>query len=221
MSVNPVNWALAKKDWDKAYDDLRVLEIGGRNYLKNSKDFNENWTKSGATNISIENADEPGFKQIKVMSSDVSTYIGQHTSLIGFDFSDENVEFSISVYAKGTEVGQTIGLTLGGGGIYLNYLPKRLTTEWKVYTWTFKGVGVSLQVFRFFCGGDVNTTNPIYWKMPKVEIGRKATEWSPAPEDIGAHPFVAELAETKYRSIYNEERINELENAIVSLGGSV
>src|SRR5690554_6289884 len=36
MTINLINYALAKKDWNKAYEDLKVLENGGRNLIRNS-----------------------------------------------------------------------------------------------------------------------------------------------------------------------------------------
>ena len=33
MTINLINYALAKKDWKKAYEDLKVLGVGGRNLL--------------------------------------------------------------------------------------------------------------------------------------------------------------------------------------------
>ena len=62
------------------------------------------------------------------------------------------------------------------------------------------------------------TNATVTYRKAKLEIGNEATDWTPAPEDIDAHPFVVELAETVYRSKQNEERIRNLENAITALG---
>src|SRR5699024_9615036 len=53
------------------------------------------------------------------------------------------------------------------------------TAEWQLITWTFTAYNDSLQKFRFETNGDVAQIT-----QPKVEHGNKATDWTPAPEDL-------------------------------------
>src|SRR5690606_37627533 len=63
MSINLINYALAKKDWEKAYEDLKVLENGGRNLLLNSEDFSRWIGHAGATvtKTKVDMTEEWGF----------------------------------------------------------------------------------------------------------------------------------------------------------------
>src|SRR5699024_11810685 len=54
----------------------------------------------------------------------------------------------------------------------------------------------------------------------KLEKGNKATDWTPAPEDINAHPFVTKMAEISHLSKLNNEQTEENANAITEGGAS-
>lgn len=82
---------------------------------------------------------------------------------------------------KGTTDNQNIGVTLDAGRIGWNKQPIQ-NGIWKKLIWTFKGSTV-LQTFRFE-GLGISNENPIYLALLKVEEGNKATNWTPAPEDI-------------------------------------
>src|SRR5690606_6412809 len=210
MTINLINYALAKKDWEKAYEDLRILENGGRNLLRNSH-FNglNYWAGNGTATIAIEN----GYLKV-IFGQSPSTpglrYGPQITLEKGFYTASakvnvENLSKPLAFYVlpnyRGTDV-------LQGG-----------ETGWRIITWTFE-VTADQDTGRFYLLSiGTSSTDYMLVEWIKLEKGNKATDWTPAPEDINAHPFVAELAETVYRSKQNEERIRNLENALTALGG--
>lgn len=184
------------------------MDVGGRNRLKNSADFGNNWTPNMSALITIEPSDEAGINQVKHTGL---AYLGQATSVIGFDFSDTSQIFTISVYAKAQTSG-TIGLTLSGSQV--NYMPKPLTQGWARYVWTFSGIGSTLATFRFYISG-ASAENPIYIKKPSFLLGSKVTDWAPAPEDYEVTEVVsgADLAEgmAKFNASYAFKLLDDSE----------
>lgn len=209
MSINLINYALAKKDWKKAYDDLKVLEIGGRNLLRNSvfSDGLEHWESNGS--ISLVNVD--GKEAIKLTGT-TNGFYQINTNV------EENTYYTISFKAK--SVGETSSLRFG----FLNQGPGKsqiinVDSTWRKYTFTTtQFIDFNRNTTLHFYANN-ETAEGVYITEIKLEKGNKATDWTPAPEDINAHPFVAELAECVFRSKQNEERIRNLENAITALGG--
>ena len=199
MSINIINYALAKKDWKKAYEDLKVLEIGGRNLLLNSsKEFriaqHSLWY---ATIVIISDLEERGLKVGDTVTFSVYVKTGPNGGARArLRWEDDG----------GTEV----------AGDYGTHLPENSEGRIQV-TGVVRQNATRLRLVL----NNVNNSEPYQseYKEEKLEKGNKATDWTPAPEDINAHPFVAELAESVFRSKQNEERIQNLENAITALGG--
>lgn len=234
MSVNLINYALVQKDWKKAYEDLKVLEIGGRNLVLNST-FNNGFTNwrnvHPAYSVIPAEPDKPYSKIAKVSASGLSS--SQYRSAFSntfnakvndeftfsvdfkvadFDSYDEKYPFVVEFYnSAGTRIQiKDVLLTDTGYSQLENNKWYRLSYTIKVTNPNVVSGSFRLSLFR---------NGEVFYREVKVEKGNRATPWTPAPEDINAHPFVAELAETVYRSKQNEERIQNLENAITALGG--
>lgn len=213
MTINLINYALAKKDWNKAYEDLKVLEIGGRNLL----------------------LDTPGEEvegiEFRYWNSD---YYIVTDSVI--DEIKKGGTYTMSVYYTHTESNNDsrFGLIFQfytDSGFYSQYYSydtfiESGETGWSKCTFELPDVSDIDEITgaRVYIRSDNNVGSGesgkfVKYKMIKLEKGTVATDYTPAPEDINAHPFVAELAETVYRSKQNEERIINLENALTALGG--
>lgn len=191
--VNPINYALAKKDWDKAYDDFDGLQVGGRNYFRPSE-----VVPMGVRDSSVN-----------------GSVIGNDTSLHSFYLEVEEGEtYSISRDSMPNnrfdygflDAYPEDGLEFIGIG------------SWNGYRDDLKIEGITVPenakyLFLYLTNQDDELPNI------QIELGNRATDWTPAPEDVGAHPLVARMAEASHRSKANEERIKDLENTITALGG--
>lgn len=60
----------------------------------------------------------------------------------------------------------------------------KLDNTWKKVWVTFKWITISKLTVCFYAQTLTDKTNTIYISSPKIELGNKATDWTPAPEDI-------------------------------------
>ena len=204
MSINLINYALAKKDWKKAYEDLKVLEIGGRNLIPNTSDKNKTVSWSGW---------------------DYNLLNVTHIEDIGLSVGDPIV-FRVYIEETNVPVRAFAEFYVLDDGGRIHYRPKNGNiiyegeSGWSEVKLTISEEDVrDLQRFKVAIRNTYNSNATVTYRKAKMELGNKATDWTPAPEDINAHPFVAELAESVFRSKQNEEIIRNLENAITALGG--
>ena len=155
------------------------LQIGGRNLILNSKNLTSWNIESG---ISVTQEDE-WFKVLDTShnSSRWGIYI---------DISVEpNTTYTLSVYCKngtsapyvggglmpksGLNFGyQTVVRNAENGTRYINTLTNDSSCDtWRIY----------LNIMPTVTG------QYAYFKLPKLELGNKATDWTPAPEDLEQH----------------------------------
>ena len=155
---------------DNAQTSIDNLEIGGRNLLIGSE--------KGVVNT---NADTSSYADIKLQAYDGKTYLGQEFSF-GVT-AGEHIEYTYkSKYSCDT-------IRVGDNGSQHDAVNTFLVSEYK------EGV-----VYTFSC--DViddrpNVVGGYVLKNIKLEKGNKATDWTPAPEDIDSRTTVLEAASTK------------------------
>ena len=152
-------------DWEKAAkytDDTAVnnLVIGGRNLILNS---------------SIEKSS--GYNTNTWISFQISTLNTSVQYAISFDLKSSN----------GTDV---FYVSLANSGLSKQLLGTQLTTSsmYKRYTFVItKSSDIITELFfanQNGWNGNSNNTGTIYVKNVKIELGNKATDWLPAPEDV-------------------------------------
>ena len=209
---SPINYALAKKHWSKAYGDLKILEIGSRNYLQ--KAFFQNTSSMTGDYEYTVDATNPVVFGIAITTFNVLFKAGTYT--ISYKGKIPLGETSVA------SMRLTESASLSGAYNTINYVGRDdLTSDWTNISFTFPLTSDSylgLQLYNHDFSTAYNSR--VMVKDIKVEQSNKATPWTPAPEDINADPFVAETAETSYLSEANEKRIKELENAVATLGGT-
>ncbi|MCI9069420.1 phage tail spike protein [Clostridium sp.] len=154
---------------------INNMQIGGRNLLAGTSDFD-----SKIWGASILEETYNGHLVAKIWGAYPNcpnTLMEKHS----FKF-EVGETYAISVMAKATIDGLSLGPTVSGDKI--NYKPQKVSTTWKKYTWIIKSTLDTLQTFRFEGTGSFSDNEYISISQPQVEKGNKATDWTPAPEDV-------------------------------------
>ena len=167
-------------DWTPAPEDVDV--IGGRNLAIGSKDTWSAWKTPGTgTNIWFD-----------LMVVDLSNVI-----LTTADYVTFQIVYEVSGMTAGSYYSQgQINGVWNGDNFFTNPIHKKLipetTSNWNgVFknscTWSVSEKAVNLSQRKIHIGmrfDNANAEAKLRWKCIKVEIGNKATDWTPAPEDV-------------------------------------
>ena len=163
------------------------IKVGGTNLLPGTKLL----TAGIRSNSFITSDTYLGFKIAHHKQTD-----GNYTDIYRFDSYisvEPNTEYTLSFYAKGigsvasylhpnavaygeNSIGNTTNTHDGS-------ILTTVTNEWKRYWITWKTLS-NASGLKSLIIGRINKGNDIYICGAKFEKGNKATEWSPAPEDI-------------------------------------
>ena len=150
--------------------------LGGRNYIIDSKNLNAkiHWG-SGKWD---ETVDGDTIILTKKGGSDKTGFWFNLTDLVKTQFQNETLTWSIEIKASRN-------ITLNSVGFETNGQTKvDVTTNWKRYSYTFVNRFTNYYMFTFNNPTtNFNNGDKIYIKLPKLETGNIATDWTPAPED--------------------------------------
>ena len=197
------------------------ISVGGRNYYTNTGDtFSFN---SHSENIIAENLDG-GI--IKVTKNSVDNWLSTK-SIVTPNFikahftSGEMIILSVDIKIDSGATGiPSIFMCTNNG--YKDFIPQTLSEEW---------TRLSTKPFAYTDIGDEHTANTaihfgfsgckgvFYLKRPKVEKGNKATDWSPAPEDLVAESKTYTDAQLKISSDGITASVSSAINGL-SVGGT-
>lgn len=190
------------------------IQIGGRNLVLNSSDLSK-WTFEPGISISKED------EWVKVLdSSHSSARWGIYTDIA----VEPNTTYTLSVYCKnGNKVPY-----VGGGPMSKSSMG--FGQNWEVSN-AENGIrfiitittGSSDNVWRFYLCVNPNATGQyVYFKLPKLEKGNKATDWTPAPEDIDNRFDTAETritqAETSIETTNNQVALKASTETVAEIG---
>lgn len=190
------------------------IQIGGRNLVLNSSDLSK-WTFEPGISISKED------EWVKVLdSSHSSARWGIYTDIA----VEPNTTYTLSVYCKnGNKVPY-----VGGGPMSKSSMG--FGQNWEVSN-AENGIrfiitittGSSDNVWRFYLCVNPNATGQyVYFKLPKLEKGNKATDWTPAPEDIDNRFDTAETritqAETSIETTNNQVALKASTENVTEIG---
>ncbi|PRR84735.1 Prophage endopeptidase tail [Clostridium luticellarii] len=155
------------------------IEIGGRNLIRNS-DFSDgisNWGHYGNHTASLDtDIQYNGINSIKIVASGGGGS-GHNIGIKVIGGIKNGQQYSLTFYAKGSVGDEVLHTELWGG---IGQSVVNVTSDWQKYIInTLKG-STSTQGLYFWLtqAGTVNIT------LAKLEEGNKATDWTPAPEDI-------------------------------------
>lgn len=150
--------------------------VGGRNYITNSKDLNsKNFYSWNKWDKSVEG---DTLVLTKIGGSDTYGFWFNLTDLVKTQFQNEELTWSIDIKASRN-------MTLNNVGFETNGRKQvNITTEWQKISHTFINKFTNVFAFVFYNPtANFNNGDKIHIKLPKLEKGNIATDWTPAPED--------------------------------------
>lgn len=172
-------WNKANKAQDtatNAQNKVDNLQIGGRN-LKLNGDLKKGLTAYGTegdVNVSIEN-DVTYTKCAKVVFSTAYASERLYTTDYSNRYNLLNTVYTLSFVAKASS---NLKLNVYRAGTAQGIGETNLSTEWKKFEMTYTATGTGSVTFK------LNSAGTLYLANIKLELGNKATDWTPAPEDL-------------------------------------
>ena len=166
--------------------------VGGRNYITDSKNLKAkiHW----GSNKWDEEVDGDAIILTKKGGSDKTGFWFNLTDLVKTQFQNETLTWSIDIKASRNITLNSVGFETNG--------QKRIdiSTNWTRISHTFTNRFSKFYMFTFNDPTtNFNNGDKIYIRLPKLEIGSVATDWTPAPEDN--NEFVKN---TEFSSKFNE-----------------
>lgn len=150
--------------------------VGGRNYILNSEKltningYGTNWEKT------VENGT---LVFTKVRATDNAGVWAQIMPFLKDNFQNEVVTWSVDVKASKNISFNNVGQETNGFKGRVD-----LTTQWQRISHTFTNRFTQWFAFVFYqMVGTCSPGDKIYIRLPKLEKGNIATDWTPAPED--------------------------------------
>ena len=157
---------------------LNNLQIGGRNLLRNSQNYS-NWLgENGTTVNTIDNSNEP----TKILQVTTNGGAVGHVKINVSNYT-RGKEYILSFYAKNISGDKTIKFEPHGGPVY----SVTSTSEWVQYKVKIIPNQNWSSTVPYFYFNNKNNTSVFQIKNVKLEEGNKATDWTPAPEDIDSN----------------------------------
>ena len=158
-----------------AQDTVDSLEIGGRNLLLYSGDLTK-WNKENG--VSVVKDSDGWFKVVDSLHN--AARWGIYFDLENYE---QNTDYTLSVDVKYGNA--KIGISHGFGNFGVS-IDQSIESGSKRLKTTFN-TGSNTDFIRAYLHITTTATNQYgYFKLPKLEKGNKATDWTPAPEDIEA-----------------------------------
>ena len=176
---------------------LNNLQIGGRNLIRNSQNYS-NWLGENGTTVStIDNSNEP----TKILQVTTNGSASGHVKINVSNYI-KGKEYILSFYAKNISGDKTINFEPHGGPVY----SVTSTSEWVQYKVKIIPNLNWSSTSPYFYFNNKNNTSVFQIKNVKLEEGNKATDWTPAPEDVdGAINSVDSKVDT-LRTEYNSTK---------------
>ena len=166
--------------------------VGGRNYITDSDKLQSkpHWG-SGKWD---ETVDGDTIILTKKGGSDNTGFWFTLTDLVKTQFQNETLTWSIDVKASRDMTLNTVGFETNG------LKQVNITTNWTRISHTFINKFTNYYAFVFYHPTtNFNNGDKIYIRLPKLEKGNVATDWTPAPEDNNAF-----VKNTEFSNKFNE-----------------
>lgn len=199
------------------------LAVGARNLLLNSK--NLSWgvftnTATTSTKISYDNNTNMWhITSPKGGSKNAGIYFSQTNNVSNIITKGQQWAFSFDI--KGTGVYSQFGIE---GSSPFNKLSGNVPTDWTRVSSTGTAAGTNTIIIYF---NSIDVDLDVYIKLPKLELGNIATDWTPSPEDVDTQLAQVKLtADGVYQTVNDPKtglntRVSTAEGNISKVQGTV
>jgi hypothetical protein len=204
--LTAVQGQISSKVWQQDITTaVNNLQIGGRNLLLNTADLTK-WHKEGNVTVT---KDSNGY--FKVSTTNTSGWRSTYW-YISSDKSEQT--YTLSGYnKKGTKVGHVVVRYYKSGTNNI-LVQKDVSEGYFTIKFTVPSGAETITVYLGIsptASGDYT-----YYKHPKLELGDKATDWTPAPEDVDSD---ISSVDTKVTTVSNQ--YTSLNQSLTSLTATV
>lgn len=153
-------------------EDFNNLEIGGRNLIAGTDDTTEYVSRGDGSTY------YDAFSKVTIDPPTGTEYV------VSFDAKAEAaIDIQCFFYSPNTTLtSESSTGYIRGSGVVDGHCVVSVTTEWKRY-WVKWTQSATNSVKEIIVGRNYNTAN-VYIRAVKLEAGNKATDWTPAPEDV-------------------------------------
>ena len=173
---------------NNAQTSIDNLEVGGRNLLLSTDTMGSPWWNSNGIPVYYDEDAEMYYR--KIWSSETTSWTNYITQEIDIDPGEQ---YTLSVWAKcaSSEVTPKLMCRLDRSEA-ITYLINGadVTNTWRKYVYTATAHSNSsrepLRFYVYYGTGSYGEETAIYIAKPKLEKGNRATDWTPAPEDVDA-----------------------------------
>ena len=196
-NISALQGGISSKIWQQDITTaVTSLQIGGRNLYKGTKYWNGEWiVKDGVTIAEdvakMTAAAYPYYGTVAVKSKEQYTISLEVKSDVAHTTTERGVVLLNFVDSKKQRV-------------HASWVPGSFATEWKRINYTFN-VPENDNIAALWIGLRNNSNKVVYFRYLKLEKGNKATDWTPAPEDvdssISALEGTTETLNTKYTTL--------------------
>lgn len=203
------------KDIEETIDDI---EIGGRNLLLNSEERAitpySATTATHESNVEVIEWMTVDAKRMYGVCGDSSVIFGTLGGTANYGASSEEQSYSATIYIKNNHATNTMTVSANHGqSLFVDVPPGNCTRVELVGPGN--GWGYLQFNFKVPVAGDEYDIS--YWH-PKIELGNKPTDWTPAPEDMATSDDVDTVASSVEA---NQARITDAEALIELLTESI
>ena len=197
----------------KVNNAVNGIQIGGRNLVINSHTLNNTYSSAGGfagVRTIVDDAEALCKKQIQVKCTTATSTGGPYFAIYPKATNKIGKTYTWSFWAKcsSNKTLSSVGHECGGRTSI------NLTTSWQKFTLTWKFIDHSNSAFTFY--GNYAVNDILYIRDLKIEEGTKATDWTPAPEDIDTAIDSKANAKDVYTKTETEAKINVSKNEITN-----
>lgn len=213
---NPTSTEYTDPICDSSWEAVNDIEIGGRNLQRGSSDWSDSAFYNRGNAIISNNE-----LSVPVAASTTENNVETHYISI-----KQNDIYTISVDIKGESnyTGNTFLVELFNAleeRVSYQWVEADVTTSWSRISYTITITESTTVYMRIGLRSSNNVVNS--YRLLKIEKGNKATDWTPAPEDVdeGIHNAQETADEANFTASSNDSRLTVTESEIQQLAESI
>ena len=171
---------------------IKNIDVGGKNLAKQTKLLTDvvlnGWT--------VSNTGNKGFKKLEIVTDNTSwqecniplyTEINTITKSVTISFEYQETSSGLLAFSLGSYNSDTRVSEISNFIVCSSFKVISTNGSWKTVCYTFDPTSVNnkngITQYRIQFKKVSGKTGTIYVRKPKLELGNKATDWTPAPED--------------------------------------